>query len=503
MYELRESPSLSATPVKLGLDTLSELSSEVLRPTYNREKLTAGIIHIGLGNFHRAHQAWYLHRLMQLGLAQDWAIIGAGVREYDELQRKKLVQQDYLTTLIELGPANTTVELVGSMIDYIPVENGNRSLIERMADADIKIVSLTITEGGYYIDPATNQFDASHPDIVYDAANSDQPRTAFGAIISALKLRRNRGLKAFTGLSCDNLQGNGEILKQAVLSLARLSSVELADWIEKECSFPNSMVDCIVPSTGTEEIELVRELGIEDAAPVTHERFRQWVIEDDFCAGRPKLERVGVIFTQNVDSYESMKIRILNAGHQLLANAGELLGVDTIADCMSHVSINQFFHKVEKEEIAPYVNPVPDMQPQDYVELIGSRFANPSIRDTTRRVAYDGSSRHPGFLLPILHDALEAKGMIDGLSLAEALWARMCAGRREDGTEIEANDPFWGQLQEAALQAKSTPASWLEMRHIYGDLADNSRFKGAFENWLNLLWSQGTEKTLKMYCAQN
>ena len=217
------------------------------------------------------------------------------------------------------------------MIGYVPVEDDNAPLIAAMADPAIRIVSLTVTEGGYYIDPATNRFDAGHPDIVHDGSNPDRPRTAFGAIISALGRRRAEGSGPFTLQCCDNLVGNGNVLRQTVVSLARLSDPDLADWIDGTCTFPNAMVDCIVPATGPNELALVQGLGIDDAAPVTHENFRQWVIEDDFCAGRPDWDRIGATFSDDVHSYETMKLRILNGGHQLIGNPGELLSVRTIA----------------------------------------------------------------------------------------------------------------------------------------------------------------------------
>lgn len=487
--------------VTLSNTTLQNLPDEVERPRYDRSVLTPGILHIGVGNFHRAHQAWYLHRLMQMSLAHDWAIVGAGVRPFDEQQRQKLHAQDYLTTLIELDPSGTSAEIVGSMIDYLPVQEGNGPLIERMAQPDIRIVSLTVTEGGYYIDPATNAFDADHPDIVHDAETPDAPRTAFGAMVAALRVRRDRGIGPFTGLSCDNLQGNGVILRQTVVSLARLSDPDLAEWIDQHCTFPNAMVDCIVPATGPKEVALALELGIADAVPVTHENFRQWVIQDEFCAGRPDWDKVGATFSDRVHDYETMKLRILNAGHQIIVGPGELLSIDTISGCMAHPLIAGLFHKVEAEEIAPRVAPVPGMTPESYVDLIGERFRNPAIVDTTRRVAFDGSSRHSGFLLPIMREALAENGSIEGLALVEALWARMCSGIREDGSRIEPNDPFWDDLTQVSAAAKERPQAWLEQRHIYGDLGDDARLAAAFEKWLRLIWDQGTEAALKVYCA--
>ncbi len=485
--------------MKLSNATLADLPEGIERPTYDRSALTPGIVHIGLGNFHRAHQAWYLHRLMQQGQALDWAIIGAGVRPGDEAQRQRLAAQDYLTTLIELDPAGRSAEVTGAMIDFVPVAEGNGPLIAQMAEPAIRIVALTVTEGGYYIDPVTKGFDAGHADIVYDATHPDAPRTAFGAMIAALKRRRDAGTGPFTGQSCDNLQGNGAILRQTVVSLARLSDTDLADWIDATCSFPNAMVDCIVPATGPKELALVRDFGIDDAAPVTHENYRQWVIEDDFCAGRPDWDKAGATFSDDVHAYEAMKIRILNGGHQVISDPGEILSVETIADCMAHPLIGPFFRKVAGHEIAAHVDPVPGMTPEGYVDLINRRFSNPEIIDTTRRVAFDGSSRHTGFILPVLREALKADTPIEGLALTEALWARMCDGTREDGTTIAPNDPIWPRLTAAAKSARTDPHAWLNQRDLYGDLGQNPRFADSFARWLQLIWSDGTEAALRAY----
>ncbi len=483
--------------ISLSNATLDQLPVE--HPRYDRTALTPGIVHIGVGNFHRAHQAWYLHRLMQSGRALDWAIIGAGVRPYDAAMREKLLAQDCLTTLIQLDPKDVSAEVVGSMIDYLPIEEGNAPLIRQMADPAIRIVAMTVTESGYFVDPVTKGFDAAHPDLVHDAANPDAPRTAFGAMVAAFRLRREAGNGPFTGLSCDNLQGNGDILRQTVVSLARMSDPDLADWIDANATFPNSMVDCIAPATGPKELAFAANFGIRDAAVVTHEAFRQWVIEDKFCAGRPDWDKVGATFSDDVHAFETMKIRILNAGHQVIANVGETLGIDTIADCMAQPAISAFFGKVQREEIAPTVPAVPGKTAGEYVNLIEERFSNPRIVDTTRRVAFDGSARHPGFVLPILKDQLAAGRSVEGLALVEALWARMCAGVREDGSVIEANDPIWDDLKETAQKAKTHPAAWLDQRRIYGDLAKADPFSKAFCEWLSLIWADGCEAALTKY----
>ncbi len=488
----------SAIP-SLSNSTLPKLPKGVKIPNYERNNLTAGIVHIGLGNFHRAHQSWYLHRLMQQGQAHDWAIIGAGVKEFDKAQRLKLLAQDFLTTLLELSPVGHTVEVVGSMIDYVPIEADNGALIAQMTKPEIKIVTLTVTEGGYYIDPVSKSFDSSHPDIVYDATHPEAPKTAFGAMVAALRLRRDSGVGPFTCQSCDNLQGNGAALRHVIVALAGLSDPKLSEWIEANCSFPNSMVDCIVPATTAKELALVHDLGISDEVPVTHEDFRQWVIEDDFCAGRPDWDIAGAIFTNDVHDFEMMKIRILNGGHQVIAIPGELLSIETIEQCMKNSLLGPLFKKVILSEVAPHVKAVPSITPENYVDLVHKRFSNPRIIDTTRRVTFDGSSRQPGFLIPSICDGLANATPIDGLALIQASWARMCEGTREDGTLIEPNDPFWDELQANAKAARSNPSVWLEMSQIYGNLAKEPQFANSFETWLGIIWNQGLDKAIEIY----
>ncbi len=486
-------------PVRLADATLSSLPAAVARPRYDRARLTPGIVHIGLGNFHRAHQAFYLHRLMQEGLALDWAIIGAGVKDYDRVLRQKLVAQDCLTTLIELDNEDISAEVIGSIIDYVPVEPGNRPLIAQLADPGIRIVSLTVTEGGYFIDPVTGGLATTHPEIRHDIDHPDTPCTAFGALIAALRQRRDAGHPPFTLQSCDNLQGNGTILRQTVAALAAKTDPGLADWITTRCSFPNSMVDRIVPATGTRVQDLARTLGIDDRIPVAHESYCQWVIEDDYGAGRPPYERVGVTLTEDVHNHEMMKIRILNGGHQIIAAPGELLAADTIADCMAHPSIRGLFRHVAIAEIAPHLHPVPDTTPESYIDLIERRLANRNIVDTTRRVAADGATRHAGFLHPILRDALTRDMPFAGLALAEACWARMCAGTREDGTAIEPNDPQWPELNTVALAARTHPPLWLEQGRIYGSLAHHPELVTRFSAWLDLIWNRGVAAALHAY----
>jgi mannitol 2-dehydrogenase len=444
--------------------------------------------------------ARYTDDLFAKGRDHDWAILGAGVRPTDAAMREKLGAQDWLTTAVELGPDWTRARVVGSMIGFVPVEADNQALIRAMAQPAIRIVSLTVTEGGYYIDPATQQFDAAHPDMRHDAQDPARPRTAFGAIVAALKARRAAGLTPFTAQSCDNLPGNGDLLRATVVTLARLSDPDLAAWIDGEGAFPDSMVDSIVPATGPKELALVRErFGIDDQAPVTHEPFRQWVIEDRFCAGRPRWEEVGATFTDRVHDYERMKIRILNGGHALICYPAALLGLEIVSEAMADARIRRFFRKVEETEMVPHVQPVPDMTPLAYLDLIDGRFSNPAIADTTRRLAFDGSNRQPKFILPAVADGLVAGTPVEGLALVSAAWCRYCCGTTDGGQEVADNDPVWAELQARALDARERPEHWLDMRQVYGDLAGQPRFAEAFARWLRLIHAEGTAAALAAY----
>ena len=493
----------TSTNSLLDLNNKNLPKFNITKPQYDRSKLTPGIVHIGVGNFHRAHLSWYLHRLMQKNKNLDWGIIGSGVLDYDHQMQQKLKKQDFLTTLIELDPdGNKNCEIVGPMIDYVPVEKKNLSLINAMSDSRIRIVSLTVTEGGYFLDGESGELDFINPDIINDINNPNSPTTVFGAIVNALNIRKNNGYGPITCLSCDNLIKNGDKLKQAVIGIAKNINKDLSDWILKNCTFPNSMVDCIVPSTSERELEIVKKIGINDSVPVVHENFRQWVVEDKFCAGRPNWEDVGVQFSSKVHQYEEQKIRILNAGHQIIANAAELLSIDTIDKAVKHKGIYSFLKKVMKEEIIPHVNPLPDISPEQYFESILNRFLNPEIKDTTRRVAFDGSSRHSLFLVPSINDSIKNNMSLNGLALAQAMWAKMCQGVREDNSMIENNDPIWETLNKYAIDTKNNPLKWFDLKEVYGNLDHDQSFKELFIKWLKNLEELGVEKTIFKYSEE-
>jgi mannitol 2-dehydrogenase len=370
-----------------------------------------------------------------------------------------------------------------------------------MSDPAIRIVSLTVTEGGYYVDPATGVFDPTHPDIVADGKTPARPATAFGAILAALKARRAAGTAPFTVMSCDNLPGNGHVTRDAVVGLARLSDPALADWVAAHVAFPNAMVDRITPATGPREIALAQSFGLDDAAPVTCEPFRQWVVEDHFPTGRPALEKVGVTFTDHVHLYEAMKIRILNGGHAIIAYPSGLMDIELVHEGMANGLVRAFLHKVEQEEIIPHVPPVPGTSLADYYALIERRFSNPEIADTIRRLCLDGSNRQPKFIIPSLRDNLAAGTVPLGLILESALWCRYCAGTTDSGATIAPNDPNWDVLTATARRAKADPNAWLAMVDIYGETGRDPRVQEVFARCLNALWARGTKAVLTDYVA--
>lgn len=488
---------------RLSRATLSSFD-KAHKPGYDPAGLKPGIVHFGVGNFHRAHQAVYLDDLFGLGEDHDWALVGAGVRLSDDAMRDTLKAQDWLTTVVEQEADYAGARITASMVDYVTIstDEGRRALMAYLAAPQTRIVSMTITEGGYYIDPASQQFDAAHPEIVDDGAHPDRPKTVFGLIVQALKLRRAAGVKPFTVMSCDNIPGNGHVAEDAVAGLARLSDPEFADWISANVAFPNSMVDRITPATGAREREIAaRDFGVEDGWPVFCEGFKQWVVEDNFPTGRPALEKVGVTFTDQVDAYELMKIRILNGGHAAIAYPGGLLDIHFVHEAMQHPLIRRYLEKLTKEEIIPEVPPVPDTDLEDYRVLIDRRFANPRIGDTIRRLCLDGSNRQPKFILPTAADRLAKGRPVTGLALVSAFWCRYCHGTADSGAVIEPNDPSWDRLVKQAALAKDNPAAWLAMEDIFGALASNPAYVTAFSSALLRIWQDGTAAALERYLA--
>lgn len=494
--------------MKLSAAALAKLNAtDVAVPLYDRSKLTPGILHIGLGNFHRAHMATYMDDYFNANKdnATDlsWGIVGAGIMSFDQTKRDLLEPQDWLQTLVARDGDSTKARVIGSMMDFLPVDA--KAVIAALEGGAIRIVSLTVTEGGYYLNDG--KFDCDHPQIKADIQNPDDPKTVFGIIVKALKKYKAGsmdGKPPFTVMSCDNIPHNGDVVKSAVVGLAKAMDTGLADWIEANVCFPNSMVDRITPGTTDDQRAFVKSnYDLEDASPVFCEPFRQWVLEDKFSAGRPNLDTLdNVIFVPDVSPYEFMKIRILNGGHASLCYPSALLGLKYVHESMEHPTIGPFLDALERNEIIPTVPPVPDTDLTEYWKVIGHRFANPTLNDTIDRNCYDGASRQPKFIVGVVADNLDAGRSVDGFSLVSAMWCRYVQGKTESGETIAANDPQWDRLQTLALSAKTDPCVWLDgLPEVYGKNAKNAIFRESFSKAMKSIESDGVDGAMKKYIA--
>lgn len=480
----------------LSSATLSSLS--VSTPTYDRGAASVGIVHFGFGNFHRSHVAMYLDRLMETGAGLDWGICGVGVLEQDAPMRDVMAAQDCLFTLVVRHPdGSLEPRVVGSVLEYLYGPDDAAAVHQRLDDPAVRIVSLTVTEGGYLKNPATGDFDAENPAVVHDLAHPEDPRTAFAYIVEGLRRRRDAGAAPFTVMSCDNLQGNGDYARQAVVGFARLTDAELAAWIDTSVSFPNCMVDRITPSTTDEDREAVhREFGIEDAWPVPAEPFTQWIVEDEFPTGRPALESVEVQFVDDVRPYELMKLRLLNASHQAIAYFGAPLGYVLVDEALGDDRIRTYLERYMADEAAPTLGELPGIDLEGYMATLIDRFSNPRMRDTLVRLATDGSNRMPTFTLPAIRENLDAGRPVRLGAAMVAAWAEYWAliGR---GEIVPPEVPDDVQATEmAAAAGDPRPEAFVEMEVLFGDLAGRETFVHEYLSARRSLVERGVHATL-------
>ncbi|KAA0011147.1 mannitol dehydrogenase family protein [Billgrantia pellis] len=479
--------------------TLNQLDSRVAVPGYDRRRVTPGIVHIGVGGFHRAHQAMYLDELMSRGLALDWGIVGVGVMPGDRRMQKVLAAQDHLYTLVVKRPdGHRETRVIGSMVDYLFAPDDPEAVIECMAAPAIRIVSLTVTEGGYNFHSVTGEFDLDNAEVRHDLANPHTPRTAFGLVVEALARRRRRGVAPFTVMSCDNIQGNGEVASRMFTAFARARDAELGEWLEAEVPFPNAMVDRITPVTaGADVEELAQHFGIDDAWPVVCEPFSQWVLEDRFISGRPPVEQVGVQVVEDVVPYELMKLRLLNASHQALCYFGTLAGYRYAHEVCQDPLFVEFLLGYMRHEGSPTLAPVPGVNLERYRLTLIERFANPEIKDTLARLCAESSDRIPKWLVPVIREQLVRGGEIHRSAAVVASWSRYAEGIDERGEPIEVVDRRKDELMALAVENRHRPTTFIDNRELFGDLADAPRFRAAYLDALQRLHEHGARATLE------
>lgn len=483
----------------LSNTSLSRLDAKVTVPGYDRHDVTPGIVHFGVGGFHRAHQALYLDDLMNLGQALDWGIVGVGVMPGDRRMQEVLAAQDHLYTVVIKHPdGHYDARVIGSLIGYLFAPDDAEAVIEKMADPAIRIVSLTVTEGGYNFHPVSGEFDSSNPDVQHDLSHPDAPRTTFGLIVEALSRRRERGVPPFTVMSCDNIQGNGEVARRMFAAFAQRRDATLGEWVEAEVPFPNAMVDRITPVTAKADIEeLASRFGVDDGWPVICEPFTQWVLEDRFANGRPAFDKVGVQLVEDVVPYELMKLRLLNASHQALCYFGYLAGYRYAHEVCQDPLFVDFLLGYMRHEGSPTLAPVPGVDLEQYRLTLIERFANPEIKDTLARLCAESSDRIPKWLVPVIREQLAKGGEIERSAAVVASWARYAEGSDEHGEPIEVVDRLRDELVAIAANNRTLPTAFIDNRELFGDLGENPRFRQAYLEALKNLHEQGARATLE------
>jgi mannitol 2-dehydrogenase len=468
---------------------------------YDRRRLARGIVHFGVGNFHRSHQAWYLHRLFTADPAQlEWGVCGIGLLPGDRAMRDALKRQDHLYALLEKRPSGDHgIEVIGSLVDYLFAPDAPGAVIERIADPATRLVTLTITEGGYETPPAV-EAEAFAQQLKTREPLTAFPVTAFGFLAAGLARRRERGGGPLTVLSCDNILGNGDLTRRFSLEFAALGGPPLADWVRANVTFPNSMVDRITPVTSAADRADVHARDLDDAWPVPAEPFAQWVIEDNFAAGRPALERVGVQFVADVAPYEKMKLRLLNCSHQALAYFGVLLGHRFVHEAACDPDITRLVRRYMVAEATPTLDPVPGMDLGSYQNTLIERFQNPAIGDTLARICAFASDRIGKWLVPVIHAQVRAGGSVDCGAAIVASWANYLETWTARGLSGDVVDLRKDEIIPLADATRHSPAAFLS-HGIFDGLDRQPHFCGAFLDWRKRIARDGPRAALQQGLA--
>jgi mannitol-1-phosphate/altronate dehydrogenase len=485
----------------LSNDTLPMHRANVRVPTYDRSALTPSIVHVGVGGFHRAHQAVYFDDLADRRISSEWGITGVGLRRPDT--RDALAGQDWLYTLVERSAGGEKARVIGAMTEYLYAHEQCQRVLAALTDERTRVVSLTITGDGYYLAPGTLDFDAEAPDVRADLQAIDGPyRTAWGLLAEALHQRRHRGQQPFTVMSCDNLADNGKSTRAALVSYAALRDPRLAQWIDANVAFPSTMVDRITPKTVPEDCAAIeRTFGVADRWPVITESFTQWVVQDEFCNGRPPLEEVGVEVVGDVTAHKLVKSRLLNGTHCALGYLGLLAGYERTHEAMGNPAIYAYVEQLMREEIAPLLPAVPGLDVDQYCGTLLRRLTNPRISDQLSRLAARGSTKMPSYLLPSLLEARAQGRPRVLLQLAVAAWLRYLRGYDLKGRTFAVEDPRAERLVTLAKVAHDEAGPLLRMRDVFADLGTDPVSVAAISGLLRDLDHRGVLGTVRRNVA--
>jgi len=487
--------------IKLNNAGLEQIAQKVGIPNYGRENLKSGIVHMSIGGFHRAHQAFYIDKLLA-DSPENWMITAVGLLPSDEQNIATLNTQDCLYTLVQRSAEEDVPRVIGSIKHAIHAPSDPQEVLKVLAAESTKIVSLTVTEKGYCYDQ-TGNLDQTNHHVSQDLQNLDSPKTVLGYLVASLQVRKNNDLNPFTIMSCDNLPGNGHLTHKLVMQFAELVDVELAKWIDETVKFPNAMVDRITPATDDSTLELVKKYQIDDAWPVACEDYVQWVLEDDFVNDdRPALEQVGVQLVEDVEPYEKMKVRLLNGSHSALAYISYLIGYRKVDDAMADQQIADFVRRYMDEDITPSVPDVPGIDLDEYKDSLIVRFANPAISDQIQRLAEDGSTKIPNAILPCIKYQLENGGSIKYACLALAAWFSYLRGVDEKLEPIDVNDPMAERFKTAMQLDSNTSKNILAISEVFGtELPANEEFVNQLDQALQSISSKGAKVALETYLS--
>jgi mannitol 2-dehydrogenase len=489
--------------IALHDSTLVVLPGKIIRPRYDRTLTFPGLVHIGVGAFNRSHLAVYLDDLLGRGEAMRWGEFGVGLLPWDKEIHEGLAAQDNLYSLMALEAGEESLRVIGSLAGHLYAPEATEAVLERMVSAECAIVSLTVTEGGYFTDDASGRFLDSHPDVRHDLEHRGTPKTWLGYVAEAADRRMKFGRAPFTLLSCDNVHGNGNVARKALLAFAAERSGTLHNWIEANVAFPNSMVDRITPRTTEENRAMIEEkFGIVDRVPVVAESFRQWVLEDSFVAGRPAFEHVGAQMTADVAPFEKMKMRLLNGGHLTLAFLGDLLGHTYVEETAADLKLRQVLIDF-MAEVQPTVPPLPGIDLDEYSATVVKRFSNTAIKDQVARICSEGCAKITKFLVPSLADLLKSGRTPRVLPLVIAAWLHYQRGTDENGRAMTMADAQIAILKEFIDSGCKDARLALEIRSLFGDLAaEYPQLIGLVQNNLDLLRAHGVRAAMARVLAE-
>jgi len=488
--------------IRLSNATLAHLPADITVPVYDREKCGVGIVHLGIGAFHRCHMAVYTEDALARS-GGDWRILGVSLRS--PAIRDQLNPQDGLYTVVVKDHGATSYHVIGSVAGVLFAPEDPVAVIDAMASPTTHIVSLTVTEKGYCQDPATNNLNETHPDIVHDLAHPGAPKSAIGYLVAGLAKRRASGAGPLTIMCCDNLPSNGRVVGRLVRRFAELAHPGLLAWIEANVTFPSTKVDRIVPAMEVRDLDAFTErTGLVDAAVLQTEPFTQWVIEDRFAAGRPDWESAGATLVEDVRPYEEAKLRMLNGSHSALAYLGYLAGCTYVHEAMAIPALRSFVDTFKRREVATSLTLPEGMDIDAYREKLRRRYDNAALQHRTYQIAMDGSQKIPQRLLGTLRHHLQNDGPISACSLAVAAWMRFVMAVDEAGNAIVVQDPladrFKALADAAGRDANALVDAYLGVQEVFGsDLKNNRRFRDELVRWLDRLLNDGALKTVEHF----